>query len=301
MNPFLKKMTLKELLIRWLDTLSPNTKRNYSSGINIIDYNGIIDLNTDVQAFAALDHSIILEKIKELTKSFRHKPLAEASKQARAACYISFTKFVSRVTKGYVPKALPIKDFGNATFFKIRDKVKSPVLVKKEWVAFFEVLKRYPRAYLIGKLILHGLRRIREVLDLNVKDICFEKNQILFHRQLRKKLSKKIFITYPENVMGLVRKQTENKHFFLFPSNILNVPLSVHSVYLSFEKASKLAGIPFKVTPSVLRASSIVFLKQLGFSNYEIMKVSGHASFEMVSAYDLNLEDNMSQKFSLMF
>jgi integrase/recombinase XerD len=69
----------------------------------------------------------------------------------------------------------------------------------------------------------------------------------------------------------------------------------------TFEKAGKLAKIPFKVTPHVLRASTVTHLKQQGFSDSDIQKITGHASSEMVNAYDKSSRaDNASKKVSLV-
>lgn len=69
----------------------------------------------------------------------------------------------------------------------------------------------------------------------------------------------------------------------------------------TFEKAGKLAKVLLKVTPNVLRASTVTYLKQQGFSDSDIQKVTGHASGEMVNAYDKSSRaDNASKKVSLI-
>ena len=69
----------------------------------------------------------------------------------------------------------------------------------------------------------------------------------------------------------------------------------------TFDKAGNKAHIPFKVTPHVLRASAVTYLKQQGFSDSDIQKVTGHASSEMVNAYDKSSRaDNASKKVSLI-
>lgn len=49
----------------------------------------------------------------------------------------------------------------------------------------------------------------------------------------------------------------------------------------TFAKAGIAAGISFKVTPHVLRTSTVTYLKQQGFQDTDIMKVTGHASAAM--------------------
>jgi integrase len=75
----------------------------------------------------------------------------------------------------------------------------------------------------------------------------------------------------------------------------------INQLAITFEKAGEKAGIPFKVTPHVLRASAVAYLKQQGFSDSDIMKISGHASSEMIYAYDKSSRaDNLSKSVSLI-
>lgn len=69
----------------------------------------------------------------------------------------------------------------------------------------------------------------------------------------------------------------------------------------TFAKAGEAAGIPFKVTPHVLRASTVTYLKQQGFQDTDIMKVTGHASAAMVCAYDKTAQEtNATEKVQLV-
>jgi integrase len=63
-------------------------------------------------------------------------------------------------------------------------------------------------------------------------------------------------------------------------------PVILNQVANTFARAGKNAGISFKVTPHVLRASAVTYLKQQGFADSDIMKITGHASGEMIRAYD---------------
>ena len=70
---------------------------------------------------------------------------------------------------------------------------------------------------------------------------------------------------------------------------------------ITFSKAGIKASIPFKVTPHVLRASTVTYLKGQGFSDGDIMKVTGHASSELIYACDKGSRaDNASRKVSLV-
>jgi integrase/recombinase XerD len=69
----------------------------------------------------------------------------------------------------------------------------------------------------------------------------------------------------------------------------------------TFAKAGRMAGITFKVTPHVLRTSTVTYLKQQGFQDSDIMKVTGHASSAMVASYDKTSQEvNATEKIQLV-
>ncbi|WP_193354161.1 hypothetical protein [Candidatus Protochlamydia amoebophila] len=70
----------------------------------------------------------------------------------------------------------------------------------------------------------------------------------------------------------------------------------------SYEQAQSFkTNIPFKITLHVLRASTVTYLKKQGFSDGEIMQVTGHASSELVYAYDKGSRaDNATKLINLV-
>lgn len=61
-------------------------------------------------------------------------------------------------------------------------------------------------------------------------------------------------------------------------------------------KARKVAGLPFQVTPHVLRASVVTYLKGQGYGD-----ITGHSSAEMVVAYEKTAqEDSLSQNVNMI-
>lgn len=69
----------------------------------------------------------------------------------------------------------------------------------------------------------------------------------------------------------------------------------------TFSKVGRRAGIIFKVTTHVLRASIVTYLKQQGFQDSDIMKVTGHSSASMVASYDKTSQEiNVSEKVQLV-
>jgi len=78
-------------------------------------------------------------------------------------------------------------------------------------------------------------------------------------------------------------------------------PIQLNRVAEMFKKAGIKAGMPFKVTPHVLRASTVTYLKLQGFQDSDIMKVTGHSSTMMVCAYDKTAqESNATEKVQLV-
>ena len=72
-------------------------------------------------------------------------------------------------------------------------------------------------------------------------------------------------------------------------------------VYRTFLRAGEVADLPIRITPHVLRASVVTYLKGQGFNDTDIMKVTGHASAEMVAAYDKSSqEDNITGQIRLI-
>ncbi len=302
---FLKKnllnLPLRDVVYFWLEELNPLTKKNYSSGINRLVCSGILDLNMIVSDFCDVDHNDILESIKRLGKKGSCRLLSESSVQARSACYISFTKFLNKWSRGKVCCAIPSRAFGKETFFKVREKIKTNVLSKSQWLLFFDELKKVSfRDYLISKLIVQGIRSVCEVLNLKVSQLDFKKNKISFCVRRRKNRFSSIQITYPLSLFFELRSYIGDRQDLVFVSSS-GGKVSINSIYKSFNLAEKGLNFPFKITPRVLRASALSHLKRLGFSDYDIIRISGHSSLEMMKAYSTSVvEENISDHLSLI-
>ncbi|KIC71417.1 hypothetical protein [Candidatus Protochlamydia amoebophila] len=146
----LDEIKVEEAISYWLPTLSLKTQINYRSGIRKLVEFGLLNSLISLQAFALTNHVAIIDRIKLIQE------WAESSRQARAACYISFAGFLNRRLQGVVKKALPNKEGSSKTFFKINEKVKTLATFQAQWIAFFKELEKInPRDCLIGKVILH--------------------------------------------------------------------------------------------------------------------------------------------------
>lgn len=268
----------------WLSTLSPLTRKNYASGIKFLVSLEIFDLTETLEKAVSFDHNESLFKIKSTTV-FNGKFFSEASKQARAACYISFTKFLCRLTKGYIKPAIPSKEFGNTTFFKIRDKVKTVSISKREWTIFFDALRLVNyRDYLIGKLIVQGVRKLDEILSLRKDDIFFASNQIAFRIKKRQNKEINILITFPFSLIEELKEYVGKRNGLVFISED-GSPTTTSQVAHNFKIAAIRSAMTTKITPRVLRASALIYLKQIGLRDEEIMRVSCLSSRQSLCSY----------------
>ncbi len=174
-------------------------------------------------------------------------------------------------------------------------------MTQAQWIRFFDALEKVgSREALIAKIILQGGKRVSEVLSLKVEQIDFERSKIIFKQSKTKGLNKETIITYPESVIEKLRAYIEERTGYVFVSRF-GKPVDLRWVASIFAKAGKQAGIPFKVTPHVLRASTVTYLKMQGFADSDIMKITGHANSAMVHAYDKSSrEDNPSEKIWLV-
>lgn len=292
----LEKITVHEAAQMWLTTLSDKTRKNYQSGLKRLSELGLLDPMISLQAFALVNHEAIIDQIK-LVSSW-----TECSKQSRAACYISFTGFLCRRSKGIIPKALVNREGHAKTFFKVYDKVKTVAMSQSQWLLFLEELSKVSRREaLIAKVILQGGKRVSEVLSLHTSQIHWDRRKIDFIQSKMKGKKKYTTITYPKSVMEELKSYIKNREGLVFITRTGKAVMP-NRIATLFLKVGKKAGIPFKVTPHVLRASTVTYLKQKGFQDSDIMKVTGHSSSIMVSAYDkTSQESNATERVQLVY
>ncbi|MFQ5729323.1 MAG: tyrosine recombinase XerC [Waddliaceae bacterium] len=290
----METLPLDSIIAEWLDTLSERTRINYRSGLNKLSEHGIINPFISLQAFSLVNHDAVVDRIKQL-------PMKETTRQARAALYISFTRYLSRRFKGIFVKAMPSREGNEKTFYRVHEKVVTEAMNQNQWTAFFAELEKInPRDALIGKVALQGGKRISEVLSIHTEQLDWEKREITFTQSKTRGVSKQTVITYSESIMEALGNLTGDSEGYVFLSATGN-PVILNQVANTFARAGKKADIPFKVTPHVLRASAVTYLKQQGFSDGEIMKITGHASGEMIRAYDKSERaDNPTKKVNLV-
>jgi len=291
----LASITVEQALQEWFKTLGILTAKNYTSGMSMLSHSYLINTKATLQAFALVTHDAVIDRIKNLPE------LSESSKQARAACYISFTRFLGRRTQGIISKAIPSREGSEKTFYRVREKVSTEAMTRAQWGTFLHELNKLNRRdCLIAKIILQGGKRMNEVLSLRTEQINYAVNEITFHQSKTKGYEKETVITYPSSVIDELKAYLDNRQGIVFVTKY-GQKVMPNQLAITFEKTGIRAGIPFKVTPHVLRASAVTYLKGAGFADSDIMKVTGHASAEMIHAYDKSERaQNASKKISLV-
>lgn len=291
----LATITLRQAISEWLTTLTKLTAKNYASGMRKLIELQLLNADISLQAFALLNHDALIDRIKTLPE------LTECSKQARAACYIAFTRFLSRRTGGIIAKAVPSREGSAKTFYKVREKVATEAMSRAQWTSFLqELCTLNQRDCLIAKIMLQGGKRMNEALNLTTDMIDYAAGEITFKQSKTKGYEKETVITYPQTVIDDIKVYINGRDGRVFITKT-GQPVMPNQLAITFQKAGKLANIPFKITPHVLRASTVTYLKREGFSDSDIIKVTGHASAAMVNAYDKSERAmNASKKIALI-
>ncbi|OGG93277.1 MAG: hypothetical protein A2527_13605 [Candidatus Lambdaproteobacteria bacterium RIFOXYD2_FULL_50_16] len=290
------QVPLAEALEAWLYNLAPLTAKSYRAGFKALEQRGIVSFDENLQRFSLLNHELKVDQIKA------EPGWSEATRQARAAAYISFTGFLQRRTAGLITKAQSNREGANKTFFKIREKVKTPALDPEQTKAFFSALDQLnPRDGLIGKLILQGGKRKGEVLGVLIEQIDYKNNRISFVQSKTKGMIKETIITYPAFLMAELQTYIAGRKQGLCFISQNGRRLAPNQIDRNFKKAGALAGIPFVVSPHVLRVTLVTRLKEYKVQDSDIIKITGHASPVQLLAYDkTNPADNASARFNLV-
>ena len=292
----LASLTVADAANRWLDTLTnAHTRRAYRAGLEQLAERGIVNPLDTLQHFALRNHNSALDNIKAIGD------WTEATRQARAALYCAFTGFLARRTDGIVRKATPSREGTSKTFFRVRDTVATPAMNRREWGRFLDHLDKINRRDgLIARLMLQGGKRISEVLGLETETIDWAERQITYRQAKTGGRVQETIITLPQHVMDALQDYLGDRTGRVFLTRA-GKPVQPTQLVRTFALAGSRAGIPFPVTPHVLRASTVTYLKREGFGDTSIMKVTGHASAQMVASYDKNgLAENASQKVNLV-
>jgi integrase len=292
----MKEITLHQAIDVFLKTLPDITKRAYDCSFRMLFKLQVINPDINLQQFSVINTNAIVDQIKMLNR------WSEATKQARAAAFISFTGWLSRRSDGLIKKAVPNKEGTLKTFIKVREKVKTKAMNQYQWTLFLEALyKLNKRDCLIAKTALQGGKRISEVLKLKIEQINWADREIKFFQSKTKGTIKYTVITYPDYFMFELKKYIGSRGQGLVFITRNGKIIQQSHIRKQFEKAGINAKLPFKITPHVLRASLVTHLKQQGHDNSRIKPITGHVKDEQIDAYDkTNLKDNISKNYSII-
>ena len=298
MNDLIKFENDIQLFIEnWLNGLPSLTRKNYSYLMSDLFRAGFLS-PCSLQQFSKLNFEIIVDKIK-MTPN-----LSECAKQNRAKVFISFTRYLNRITFGNVRVAIA-KRGSNATFRPIREKAATGTISEEDWKKFItELEKTSKRDVLIAKCLLQGAKRASEALNLKVSDVDFEKNCIRFTQLKTNGMIKTIPVDFPPSFIQEIKEYIESSEKYRDENEWLFVSrkkqkLSRATLGLSFQEASQRAGIDH-VHPHMLRTTWVTRALTAGTEPLDMMIVTGHTGLNMISYYDKRaIEDNVTKKLRM--
>jgi len=273
--------TLRHAIDTWLGTLTGLTRRNYRCGLERLAMLGLLDPSLSLQAFSQINQNTVIDQIKKAPG------MSEATKQARAACFISMTRFISRRTDGIVRAATPCKEGSldtTKTFGSTRSVVKSEALEPMEWIRLIDAIVN-KRDGLIVKLMLQGAKRISEVLTLTIDKVDFDKHQAQFKQLKTRGEERWLVVNMPEHLTAEIKSLIGERQSGLVFLTDTGKLIQHTQVYRAMKKAATKAGIKKNVHPHVMRASAITHHRGQGVSDAEIVRLTGQ-SLQMMNRYD---------------
>ncbi|MBS0636839.1 MAG: site-specific integrase [Verrucomicrobia bacterium] len=312
----LSGISVEQAIVEWLDKITnPRTKRAYEMAMQELCKKGLVKRHYNLQNFSMLNHDVTVDEIKTGKFFYEKKtkcattnvtlselvPWSEATRQQRAAAFISFTGHLSRKHAGIIRKALPDRLTKDKTFYRVREEVKTHAFQnRKESKRFLDTLQEInPRDCLIAKAMLQGGRRIGEVLSLETDMIDYENRQITFKQSKTKGEDKNRTVTYVEEFMNELREYVGDREGIVFIT-AKGTPICPQHIERNFKKVGERCGFKFRVRPHTMRASAVTQYKLNGCSDSDIHKLTGQST-EMIRMYDKSDKaENASKIVSLI-
>lgn len=292
------QMTLEEAVIFFVKTLKPITGETYGYAFkrifDLLSSAGILTKDITLQEYQEFNPSNILDYIRE------NFPGSQSTKQSRSACYISFTKYLERVSNGKFKVAVPKKGI-NATFKVVRRKAATKTITHEQWILFSNALKsKYPREWMIARAIYQGAKRINEVLLAKIENINWKERTIKYMQNKSHNLDGHTIINYPESFMSDLKTYLGSRkkgYIFIAKNGNRLFPENVRTV---FTDICCIENLPH-LHPHMLRTSAITNFFNMGYHSEDIMKVSGHQHSSSVLYYDKSpVENNLTKNVDLI-
>lgn len=271
------------------------TRKRYKSCLNRIFISKVLNPRIVFQEIFHINASQCLDDIFIKVKGSR------STQQTCAAAFISFFKFLNRISKGKI--SIPItQKFGVfKTFIRIRNKTIFPSLSREEVKKVINFsYKQSIRLGIFVEMSLQSTKRIGEILNSKIEDINWKNSYIVF-KVSKVEGEKESIITFPNHFfLNLQKLIGEKISGFIFQTKS-GKKVQKDYIWRQLVSVAKKASIEKKLTPHTLRATSITLYRSFGFSLDEMIDITGHSSIEMVRYYDKSdLIKNPSNKISLI-
>jgi integrase/recombinase XerD len=314
-----KDLKLRDLANEFIASFQiKKTKATYTEGFDNLFAQKFLDPQQRLEDFKKMNGEHILDQIRLNFKGKAAQEVSQATKQLRAAMFISFTAFLQRRTESYIVKTVPNKFGFNKTYGFRRDRTKASPLSAEEINSFLTTLKTFSqRAYLFASLQLLGVKRVSEVINLKVEDLDLKGKLVLFQQLKTRGLVKDPIVIYlpPKLCEELEIFLNGRKEGFVFTNQSLPnqtdsasaAPMTrsqISKLYMRawrkvFEEKGSTLKAPKMITHS-LRAAGISYLYEKGVDTQLIKEISGHAKGDMVMYYNLKSKyDNISKKIHI--
>lgn len=295
-NYVLKDLCSEELAYIFVSRIkNKETQKRYSSCLKKIFISKVLNSRIKFREIYNINVNQCLDDI------FVKVPGSRSTQQTCAAAFISFFKFLNRVSKGKISVPVTQKFGVFKTFIKIRKKTIFPSLNREEVkrVIHFSY-KKSIRLGIFVEMSLQSTKRIGEVLDSRIEDINWSSSYITF-KVSKVEGEKESIISFPNHFFEKLRDFIKERTFgFIFQTKN-GKKVQKDYIWRQLVSIARLAHIEKKLTPHTLRATSITFYRSFGFSLDEIIDITGHSSIEMVRYYDkTDLINNPSNKISLI-
>jgi len=174
---------------QWLNTIrNPCTRKSYDVSMEELYSRRFLDPQCTLQLFSLISPESVIDRIKTAAIYIRNKngiyteaQWSQRTRESRIACFLAFTRYLSRKTEGIIRRGVPSKDGVERTFSPQPRRVRTEAMTRSQLVRFFGQLDKInARDALIARICLHGGKRINEVLCLRTEQIDYEKKQITF-------------------------------------------------------------------------------------------------------------------------
>ncbi|WP_194844579.1 tyrosine-type recombinase/integrase [Candidatus Clavichlamydia salmonicola] len=273
--------SLKTIVTIFLSQIeNQSTKKRYETCFKAMFENHVLEDQKKVYEFYNANLNFLMDSI------FRKINQSRSSQQTCAAAFISFFKFLNRVTNGRTPIPIPQRQGIFKTFKKIREKTSfDAIQVEVIPNLIVTAYKHSMRMGIFIEMALQSSRRLGELLNSRIEDIQWEKNALSFDLSKTEE-KKECYVSFPIRFMEKLRLFLSERYSGFIFSTSSGKQVQKDYIWKQINSICKKAQILQKVTPHTLRSTSITLYRTYGFSCDELMDLTGHSCSSMVRYYD---------------